>query len=248
MVNNTRRLGIILIGTLFIAAAGQNQLPREKATLLADNLISVHGHVKVPDGRGLAGVNLALVSTGGQATINMSATTSSAGFYSFGIQKSLAGKTVQLSASFPAAPGAPFNPNGRFFSLTENPGALDFIYQGPLPDLSCYQANIFFEPDAQGRHFYIYVKILNGINNGQGLSCGPSKARVTYEDRTVNPWKTKEIVFPVPALGMGLFHIEDHLSIGVYPSASYFKLLKVEVDIENVVFELNEGNNVKTFN
>lgn len=248
MKNQIRRLGLILTALAIVVAAGAGQISavRQKATLISDK-ISIHGHVKAPDGRPLPGVNLTLSSDAGQAAVNLNDSTNSAGFYSIAVDKAHIGKTFQLTPAYPAAPGAPFSPNNRFFGLTANPGPLDFVYQGPLPDLTCSQANIFFEMEGQSRHYYIQVTVLNGINNGQGLACGPFKVRATYEDRTVNPWKMKEAVFPVAGLGMGLTYVEKHISIGLYPPQAFFRLVKVEVDIANAVFELNEGNNVKTF-
>jgi hypothetical protein len=242
------RLGLILTVLAIVAAAGADQIAttRQKATLISAK-ISIHGHVKAPDGRPLQGVSLALSSDGGQAAINLNDSTNSAGFYSIAVDKAHIGKTFQLTPAYPAAPGAPFSPSRRIFGLTADPEPLDFIYQGPLPDLTCSQANIFFEMEGQSRHYYIQVTALNGITNGQGLACGPFKVRATYEDRTVNPWKMREAVFPVSGLGMGLTHVEKHISIGLYPPQAFFRLVKVEVDIDKAVFELNEGNNVKTF-
>jgi hypothetical protein len=248
MKNQIRRLGLILTALAIVVAAGAGQISavRQKATLISDK-ISIHGHVKTPDGRPLPGVKLTLSSDAGQAAVNMNDSTNSSGFYSISVDKAHIGKTFQLTPAYPAAPGAPFSPNNRFFGLTANPGPLDFIYQGPLPDLTCSQANIFFEMEGQSRHYYIQVTVLNGITNGQGLACGPFKVRATYEDRTVNPWKMREAVFQVSGLGMGLTHVEGHISIGLYPPQAFFRLVKVEVDISSSVFELNEGNNVKTF-
>jgi len=241
-------LVLVMAAATMLIEAGQITVPPQKVPApLYTGKIYVHGHVKAPDGRPLPGVKLTLYSDAGQAGVNLNDTTNSSGFYSFALDKTLVGKTFQLTPSHPGAPGAPFSPSKRFFSLTENPGALDFSYQGPLPDLSCFQANIFFEPENQSRHYYIQVTVLNGIHNGQGMASGPFKVRATYEDRTVNPWKMREAVFSVASLGMGLTHVEGHISIGVYPPQAFFRLVKVEVDIENAVFELNEGNNVKTF-
>ena len=247
MKNADHRLGLILFSLVLVAAfaAGQVQVSREKVAATF-NKISIHGHVKVPDGRGLPGITLTLYSSAGQVAINMTDTTNSAGFYSFALDKGLAGRTFQLTPSYPAATGATFNPSQRVFGLTDNPNALDFIYQGPLPDLTCSQANIFFEPEGHSRHHYIHVTVLNRINNGQGLACGPFKVRVTYEDRTVNPWQMREAVFPVSGLGMGLTYVEGHINIGVYPPQAFFRLVKVEVDTENVIIESDEGNNIKT--
>jgi hypothetical protein len=227
--------------------AGQIPPPTRQKVAIAVDKIFVRGHVKAPDGRPLQGVNLTLYSDAGQVAISLNDATNSAGFYSFAVAKTLIGRTFQLTPSQPGAPGAPFNPGKRIFGLTENPGPLDFIYQGPLPDLTCSQANIFFEMEGQSRHYYIQVTALNRINNSQGLACGPFKVRATYEDRTVNPWKMREAVFPVSGLGMGLTYVEGHISMGLYPPQAFFRLVKVEVDFENAVVESDEGNNLKTF-
>ena len=248
MNRENHRRGFVLSGFVLIAAviaAGQVQVSRQKIPATF-NKVSIHGHVKAPDGRGLPGVTLTLSCGGCQPAVNMTDTTNSAGFYSFSLDKSLIGKTFQLTPSHPGAAGAPFNPGQRSFGLTENPNALDFVYQGPLPDLACSQANIFFEPEGQSRHYYIQVTVLNRINNGQGLACGPFKVRATYEDRTVNPWQMRTAVYSVPGLGMSLIHVEGHINIGVHPPQAYFRLVKVEVDFENAVIEGDEGNNVKT--
>jgi hypothetical protein len=239
-------IGLALIVLLGVAMGRAGQLPRPKVEKLpvALDKVSIHGHIKLPDGRAVQGAVLTLTSDG----INLSDTANSSGFYAFSLDKGLIGKTFKLTPSFPGKPGASFSPNQRVFGLTASPGALDFTYQGPLPDLSCSQANIFFEPEGQSRHYYIQVTSLNGINNGQGLACGAFKVRATYEDRTVNPWAMRNIVFSVASLDKGLTYIEKHLSIGVYPPQAFFRLVKVEVDIEDSVFEWNEGNNVKVFN
>jgi CARDB len=245
--SGNRRLGIVLVILVLAAvfAAGQVQVSRQKIPATFDK-VSIHGHVKAPDGRGLPGITLTLTCGACQPAVNMTDSTNSAGFYSFAVSKAQIGKTFQLVPSSPAAPGAAFNPGQRNFGLTENPNALDFIYQGPLPDLTCSQANIFFEPEGQSRHYYIQVTILNRVNNGQGLACGSFKVRATYEDRTVNPWQMRQAVYPVPGLGMGLTHVEGHINIGVYPPQAYFRLVKVEVDFENAIIESDEGNNVKS--
>jgi|WetSurMetagenome_2_1015567.scaffolds.fasta_scaffold206415_2 hypothetical protein len=241
-------IGLALLVPAWIAIGTAAQLkPVAQKTPVALDKVSVHGHVKLPDGRPLQGAVLTL-SSGGQGPISLTDTANSSGFYAFSLEKGLIGRTFQLSPAFPGRPGASFNPGQRIFGLTASPGPLDFTYQGPLPDLSCPQANIFFEMEGQSRHYYIQVTVLNGINNGQGLSCGPFKVRATYEDRTVNPWKTREAVFPVAGLDMGLTYVEKHISIGVYPPQAFFRLIKVEVDIEDAVFEGNEGNNAKIFN
>lgn len=116
-----------------------------------------------------------------------------------------------------------------------------------MPDLTCPQANIFFEPAGESRHYYIKVTVLNGIHDGTGHDAAPFRVRATYEDRTVNPWATRTAVFTVAGLGMGLTHVEDHISIGVHPQQAYFRLEKVEVDIDRAVSESNEGNNTKVF-
>jgi hypothetical protein len=239
-------IGLALIVLLGVAIGRAVQLPRPKVEKLpvALDKVSIHGHIKLPDGRPVQGAVLTLTSDG----INLSDTANSTGFYAFSLEKGLIGKTFKLSPSFPGRPGASFNPSQRIFGLTASPGALDFAYQGPLPDLSCPQANIFFEPEGQSRHYYIQVTVLNGINNGQGLACGAFKVRATYEDRTVNPWKMREAVFGVASLDKGITHVEKRLSIGVYPPQAFFRLVKVEVDFEDSVFEWNEGNNVKIFN
>ncbi len=125
------------------------------------------------------------------------------------------------------------------------PGAVGALQA--MPDLTCPQANIFFEPAGESRHYYIRVTVLNGIHDGKGHDAGPFRVRATYEDRTVNPWVMRTAVFSVDGLGMGLTHVEDHISIGVYPPQAYFRLEKVEVDIDKAVSESNEGNNTKVF-
>jgi hypothetical protein len=237
-------LALVVLPGVTIGWAGQLPRPQVEKLPVALDKVSIHGHIKLPDGRPVQGAVLTLTSDG----INLNDTANSSGFYAISLDKGLIGKTFQLTPSFPGKAGASFSPNQRMFGLTASPGPLDFTYQGPLPDLSCPQANIFFEPEGQSRHYYIQVTVLNAINNGQGLSCGAFKVRATYEDRTVNPWAMRDIVFPVASLDKGLTHVEKHLSIGVYPPQAFFRLVKVEVDIEDKIFEWNEGNNVKIFN
>lgn len=116
-----------------------------------------------------------------------------------------------------------------------------------MPDLSCSQANLFFEPEGESRHYYIQVTVLNGIHDGRGREAGPFRVRATYEDRTVTPWVMREAVYSVPGLEMGTTHVQKHLSVGVYPPQAYFRLVKVEVDIDGAVTESNEGNNTRIF-
>jgi hypothetical protein len=248
-----RRATPVLTGLVLIAAsgallfgAGQTLNQHPKVAVRSDK-ISIHGHVRTPDGRPMPGVKLTLYSNAGQFAIDMNASTNQAGFYAFAVAKTLVGRTFQLTPSHPSVPSAPFSPQQRIFGLTANPGPLDFSYQGPLPDLTCSQANLFFEMEGASRHYYVQVTVLNRINNGQGLAAGPFKVRATYEDRTVDPWKMREAVFSVPGLAMGLTHVEGHLSIGVYPPQAFFRLVKVEVDIQNAVVESDEGNNTRTF-
>ena len=228
-------------------AAGQKPILSGKETAPQRVAILVRGHVRTPGGAPMPGMTLRLLSSPDPSVIDMITSTNAAGSFSFAVRRSLVGTTVRLMPSHPLNPSGSFSPAERVFTVTESPGQPDFSYTGPLPDLSCPQANIFFEPEGGSRHYYIQVTVANGFTNGKGLAAGPFKVRATYEDRTVDPWATREIVFAVPGLEAGLTHVEKHVSIGVYPPKAYFRLVKIEVDVPNAVGEANEGNNTRTF-
>jgi len=228
-------------------AAGQKPILSGKETAPQRVAILVRGHVRTPGAAPMPGMTLRLLSSPDPSVIDMITSTNAAGSFSFAVRRSLVGTTVRLMPSHPLNPSGSFSPAERVFTVTESPGQPDFSYTGPLPDLSCPQANIFFEPEGGSRHYYIQVTVANGFTNGKGLAAGPFKVRATYEDRTVDPWATREIVFAVPGLEAGLTHVEKHVSIGVYPPKAFFRLVKIEVDVPNAVGEANEGNNTRTF-
>jgi len=228
-------------------AAGQKPILSGKETAPQRVAILVRGHVRTPGAAPMPGMTLRLLSSPDPSVIDMITSTNAAGSFSFAVRRSLVGTTVRLMPSHPLNPSGSFSPAERVFTVTESPGQPDFSYTGPLPDLSCPQANIFFEPEGGSRHYYIQVTVANGFTNGKGLAAGPFKVRATYEDRTVDPWATREIVFAVPGLEAGLTHVEKHVSIGVYPPKAFFRLVKIEVDVPNAVGEANEGNNNRTF-
>lgn len=240
-------LALTVVSSAPLFAAGQKPILSGKGTAAQRVAILVRGHVTTPGGSPMPGMTLRLRSSPDRAVIDMVASTNAAGSFSFAVRKSLVGTTVRLMPSHPLNPSGSFSPVERVFTMTENPGQPDFTYTGPLPDLSCPQANIFFEPEGGSRHHYIQVTVANGFTSGKGLAAGPFRVRATYEDRTVAPWATREIVFAVPGLEAGLTHIETHVSIGVYPPKAFFRLVKVEVDVPNAVGEADEGNNTRTF-